>query len=273
MSKTATTRDAQPLVRWAGSKRKLLPILSRLVPEHFERYVEPFAGSACLFFYLRPRRAILGDINQELINVYMQVKWRPHEVASVLETYSDRSPAMYYAVRAQNTSSASQVELAARFIFLNRLCFNGLYRTNTQGRFNVPFGGEKSGALPTKTNLDAVSQALRHTRLVPKSFESTLMQVQRDDFVYLDPPYSISNRRVFNNYATDIFSSENLKQLRLYLERLDGIGCRFLLSYGLSREGLALAKGFRARQALVQRQISGFSAHRRKAREILVTNY
>lgn len=207
------------------------------------------------------------------MNVYMQVKWRPHEVASVLETYPDRSPEIFYAVRAQDTSSVSHVELAARFIFLNRLCFNGLYRTNSQGRFNVPFGGNKSGALPTKTDLEAVSQALHHTRLVPKSFESTLAQAQRGDFVYLDPPYSISNRRVFNNYSNDIFSSENLKQLRLYLEKLDGIGCRFLLSYGLSREGLALAKGFRTRQALVQRQISGFAAHRRKAREMLVTNY
>jgi len=264
-----------PFLRWAGSKRKMLPVLaSVLPPDEFDRYVEPFCGSACLFFHLAPRRALLADINRELVNTYRQVKARHADVHEALRGIRGKSAEAFYRVRRQDPSDLTRVRRAARFIYLNRLCFNGLYRTNMKGEFNVPFGGgSKVGDFPTLGELQAASTSLRGARLMGAPFEEALDQVVPGDFVYLDPPYSISNRRVFNNYSNDIFGIENLKRLRKDLRRLDRLGVPFLLSYGLSSEALELSKGFRVRDASVQRQISGFAANRRRARELLISNY
>ncbi|HEX9392019.1 MAG TPA: Dam family site-specific DNA-(adenine-N6)-methyltransferase [Usitatibacteraceae bacterium] len=263
----------RPLIRWAGSKRKLIPILRMHLPAEFERYVEPFAGSACLFFELSPKPALIGDINEELINAYIQVKNRRLLMIDLLTNMPDTSEENYYRQRSVNPLSLNKLERAARFIFLNRLCFNGLYRTNMKGEFNVPYGGGRSGDLPTPSEITNASKVFRSAKFIAGSFEKVLSEVKTGDFVYLDPPYSIANRRVFNNYSHDVFGMENLRVLRSELERLDKIGVQFLLSYGLSKEGIELAKGFKTKHALVQRQISGFATHRRKAREMLVTNY
>lgn len=259
-------------LRWAGSKRKLLPSLLDLAPRGFDRYVEPFAGSACLFFSLRPQRAILGDINEELINTYREVKKRPDEVIGCLSELNP-SKTDYYRIRALDPSELSGPLRAARFIFLNRLCFNGLYRTNRQGEFNVPFGGYRCGPIPSAESLRATASFLKRAALVSGSFERTLERVQSGDFVYLDPPYCIRARRVFNEYSHFSFGSEQLARLREHLDRINRMGVPFLVSYGLSREGRELAKGFRYREVVVQRQIAGFSAKRRKNKELLITNY
>lgn len=264
---------AKPFLRWAGSKRKLLPAISELLPSTFDRYIEPFAGSACLYFHLTPQNAILGDINEDLINTYLQVQHRPDAVNTKLELLNDSSPSTYYRIRAIDPNDLSPIERAARFIYLNRLCFNGLYRTNLDGKFNVPYGGERSGNFPTLSEISSASKVLRNARLIGGSFEKVLAEVKSGDFVYLDPPYSIANRRVFNNYSNDVFGLNNLTILRCELERLNRNGIPFLLSYGLSKEGLTLAKGFRIRHKTVQRQISGFATYRKTAREMLVTNF
>lgn len=269
----ASSLSVQPFLRWAGSKRKLLPVISSLIPQTFERYVEPFVGSACLFFFLNPSKAVLGDINAELINVYQQLTLNPQLLIGCFEGFQDRTPETFYRVRAEQPHSLNPLERAVRFIYLNRLCFNGLYRTNKKGEFNVPYGGGRSGDFPTAQELSAAAAVLRKADLMSAPFEEVLAQVRTGDFVYLDPPYSISNRRVFNNYSNDVFGIENLKRLRSELLSLDKNNIPFLLSYGLSREGLDLAKGFNTRHAVVQRQISGFAKHRRGAREMLVTNY
>lgn len=273
MKNQAGEASAQPFLRWAGSKRKLLPVISSLVPRSFERYVEPFAGSACLFFFLNPSKAILGDINPELINAYQQLTINPKKIISSLAKYQDRTPETFYRIRAEQPNSLNPAARAVRFIYLNRLCFNGLYRTNLRGEFNVPYGGLRSGNFPTPEELAAASQVLSKADLMSAPFEQVLAKARPGDFVYLDPPYSISNRRVFNNYASDIFGLNNLKTLRSELLELDRKRIPFLLSYGLSREGLELADGFNTQHAVVQRQIAGFAKHRRVARELLVTNY
>ena len=250
-----------------------MPVLTAMVPTDFERYVEPFAGSACLFFHISPAKAVLADINGELINTYRQLKAKPRKLSAAIANFPDRSPEAYYRVRALKPENLNCIERAARFIYLNRLCFNGLYRTNTKGEFNVPYGGGRAGDIPDEGALLASSRAFRRASLVCASFEDVLAETKSGDFIYLDPPYSISNRRVFNNYSPEIFGTKYLRLLRHELKRLDKMGARFLLSYGLSKEGLDLANGFNAKHALVQRQISGFSAHRRKARELLITNY
>lgn len=234
--------------------------------------MEPFAGSACLFFSLRPRRAILSDINDELINTYREVKQRPEEVIGWLSQLEPNKD-VYYRVRAINPSELSSPRRAARFIYLNRLCFNGLYRTNKKGEFNVPFGGYKCGPIPSADSLRLTALFLRRARLISGSFDRTLERIKAGDFVYLDPPYCISSRRVFNEYSHFSFGFEQLARLRQHLDRLDRMGIPFLVSYGKSREGQELANGFRYREIVVQRQIAGFSAKRRKNRELLITNY
>lgn len=259
-------------LRWAGSKRKLLPELLDAAPERFERYVEPFAGSACLFFALEPRKAVLGDINDDLINAYREIQSNVENVIRHLRQFR-RGKREYYRVRSEPSERLSAASRAARFIYLNRFCFNGLYRTNKGGRFNVPYGGQKSGALPTADALRSCAGSLRRAALRSGSFEDTLTEARPGDFVYLDPPYCIGARRVFNEYSNFSFGPQELKRLRAHLVRLDEIGVPFLVSYGVSREALRLARGFRSRQVVVQRQIAGFANKRRKSRELLITNY
>jgi DNA adenine methylase len=263
---------ANAFLRWAGSKRKLLPRLLECVPEHYERYVEPFAGSACLFFALQPDRALLGDINGELINTYVEIRDRVENVIESLARMG-RGKQNYYRVRSLNPGSLGAPDRAARFIYLNRFCFNGLYRTNQKGLFNVPYGGQKSGQIPSAKFLRRCSLSLRGVTLMASSFEKTLKVVRAGDFVYLDPPYSIRSRRVFNEYSNAAFGSEQLIVLRRQLERLNRIKVPFLVSYGYSREATELGDGFNCRQAVVQRQIAGFAGNRRKSREIIITNF
>lgn len=279
MAQTSITRvpdtdaKAAPIFRWAGSKRKLLPTLAELAPKTFDRYIEPFAGSACFFFHLSPISAVLGDINQDLIVTYQQVRASPDDVYATLASIPDRSAQTYYLLRNLDPATLTPIQQAARFIFLNRFCFNGLYRTNARGAFNVPYGGGRTGDLPRLGQLRAVSAVLQRAELLCKSFETLLPTARGGDFVYLDPPYSISNRRVFKQYSPSVFGVSSLMRLRQELERLESIKAKFLVTYGLSAEGLALSRGFRVRHTTVQRQISGFSTHRRKARELLITNY
>jgi DNA adenine methylase len=269
---TKQTPARNAFLRWAGSKRKLLPRLLENLPEHYDRYVEPFAGSACLFFALQPEEAVLGDINKELITTYVEVRDGVEQVIQRLAQLRCGEKA-YYRMRALDPDSLPRPHRAARFIYLNRFCFNGLYRTNRQGRFNVPYGGEKSGKIPSAEFLRECAVALRRVTLIASSFEGTLGTVRQGDFVYLDPPYSIRSRRVFNEYSNASFGSEQLLALRDHLERLNRMGVPFLVSYGHSREALDLGSGFHCRHTIVQRQIAGFAADRRKSREILITNF
>jgi len=206
------------------------------------------------------------------MNVYRALK---NDVEGVIEHLSSFrcNKAEYYRVRSESLEGMPRVGRAARFIYLNRFCFNGLYRTNKQGRFNVPYGGYKTGDLPSANLLRACAVSLRNAALVSDSFEQTLQQVRSGDFAYLDPPYSIEARRVFNEYSHYSFGTRELQRLRGHLLRLSRMGASFLVSYGVSHEAHELAKGFRCREVVVQRQIAGFVNKRRKSRELLITNY
>ncbi len=259
-------------LRWAGSKRKLLPTLLDAAPPRFDRYVEPFAGSACLFFAIRPSRAVLADINEDLVNAFKALQCQVEDVVTELSRFKCNKEE-YYEVRSGSTATLSRAEKAARFIYLNRFCFNGLYRTNKQGRFNVPYGGLKAGSLPSAALLRSCAETLRRADVISTSFEHTLEAARSGDFVYLDPPYSIASRRVFNEYSHFSFGKNELMCLREHLVRMDKLNIHFLVSYGLSREAMELARGFFSRQLVVQRQIAGFANNRRRSRELLITNY
>jgi DNA adenine methylase len=260
-----------PFLRWAGSKRQLIPILRRFWQPTFRRYVEPFVGSACLFFAIRPNKALLGDINPDLIATYIEIKHRAQRVALILRKLSNDRQS-YLRVRSLNPGELDQATRAARFIYLNRFCFNGLYRTNAQGEFNVPYGGVSSGSLASTTLLNECSKTLRSARVVCADFERVLDQTEPDDFVYMDPPFAVSSRRVFNEYGPTSFSIEDIERLRKCMETLAMRGVKFVLSYADSREADVLAKGFNHVTVRVRRNIAGFAHSRHWAREILVFN-
>jgi len=261
----------RPFLRWAGSKRKLIYRLSEYWSDKYARYVEPFAGSACLFFELAPSRAILGDINRELIETYEQVRENTSAVLSALSTLQ-RGKRRYLRLRAVEPASLAAAERAARFIYLNRCCFNGLYRTNRKGLFNVPYGGEKSGHLPSEHTLLQCGKLLRRAKLVAGDFETVLTRTQSGDFVYLDPPFSVKARRVFREYGPSVFGQEDVERLRGWLALLDKRGAAFLVSYADSKEARHLARDYHVRAAAVQRNIAGFAKARTRARELLISN-
>jgi DNA adenine methylase len=183
---------AKPFLKWAGGKKRLVRLLYDYVPRQFNIYHEPFLGSGALFFYLyslgRIKRAILSDINQELITTYTAVRDHVEEVLSLLRTYP-HSRDFYYDIRDKDPSTLSPVETAARMIYLNKTCYNGLYRVNRQGKFNVPFGRYKSPKYYDPEALKSASKALQKAELICTSFETVLDRASDGDFVYFDPPY------------------------------------------------------------------------------------
>ncbi len=262
---------AKPFLRWAGSKRQIVKRLAEHWPGGNTRYVEPFAGSACLFFELEPRSALLGDINSDLIEMYEVVCKNPRDLRRSLSRWkNDRTE--YYRVRKMTPSALSDVDRAARFIYLNRFCFNGLYRTNGSGHFNVPYGGGKSGSIPSVEMLNEASRLLSRSDLISGDFEQVLQDVKSTDFVYLDPPFSMTERRSFTEYAPETFGQRDMVRLRAAIENLDKLGATFLLSYADCDEGKQLVKDFPTYRVETKRNIAGFPGSRRPATELVVTN-
>ena len=262
----------KPFLRWAGSKRQVLSSLSTYWTSKCERYLEPFLGSASLFFHLRPGCSILGDKNSELIITYEQVKDNLDGVLTELSALR-KGKEEYYIIRSLDVDSLTLLQRAARFIYLNRYSFNGLYRTNSKGDFNVPYGGEKSGNIPDRQSLEVCSIALRNATLVTGDFEKVLDEARTGDFVYLDPPYSVKAFRVFNEYSSINFGIQDLQRLRQWLEKLTESKIEFLLSYAKCEEAEILMKDNTVTEITVRRNIAGFSDNRRKAAEWLISNH
>jgi DNA adenine methylase len=265
------TDNMKSPIRWAGSKRQTLPRLRELWGAGYARYVEPFAGSASLFFDLQPHAAILGDLNWELMTALSALR---RDVQLVLQCLR-RLPlgeASYYRIRQRCPADLSPPELAARFLYLNHLCFNGLYRTNLSGQFNVPYGPPKNGAPLDETAVVAAAEVLQATELLHADFEETLDRVHAGDFVFLDPPYAVSRRRVFREYLPSSFNSVDLPRLGRTLEALDSKGAAFVITYADSVESRRLLARWKRSRLWVRRNIAGFAADRRSYYELLATN-
>ncbi len=259
-------------LRWAGSKRQLLPILTEIIGDDFDRYVEPFAGSACLFFELLPEKALLGDTNAELMHTYVELKYRVEDVIDQLIRWG-KSKKRYFELRALDPKSLPSAMRAARFIYLNRYCFNGLYRTNLAGQFNVPYGGKRSGKMPTAEMLRLASQALTKAELITADFKTSLQRVRRGDFVYLDPPYVYAERRDRGEYGADCFSCADLVSLSRILRQLHEKGALFLLSYLDCQDIGRYLSEWEVTRIPVRRQIASFVSKRTIVNELLVSNY
>lgn len=203
----------EPILKWAGGKRWLVAKHSLPQPERYARYVEPFMGSGAVYFHLKPSVALLSDANAELINLYVSIRDFPEEVERILARHQNlHSADHYYEVRAEVPKC--NVAAAARFLYLNRTCWNGLYRVNRKGEFNVPIGTKQTVCLPTD-DFKTVSRMLRGSELVCCDFEDTIERCGEGDYLFVDPPYTVKhNFNGFVKYNEKIFSWDD--QVRLH---------------------------------------------------------
>jgi DNA adenine methylase len=260
-----------PFLRWAGSKKQHVPRLSLFWSDKYSRYVEPFAGSAVLFFHINPKRALLGDINKELISTLKTVRSHPTRVSHVVSSIP-KGKKHYNELRETDPATLGPIMRAARFIYLNRYCFNGLYRTNSKGEFNVPYGGGKTGALPSAEQLRNSARLLKRAKLVSWDFRRTLERVRKGDFVYLDPPYAVGNRRVFVEYGAKPFTLKDVTALGKLLRRISRKGAKFVLSYADCSEAREAFSKWKVRRIRTRRSVAGFLGARRDHYELCVTN-
>lgn len=269
---SSQSTTVQPLLRWAGSKRRQITELSAYWAVGHERYIEPFAGSSCLFFAIAPSVAILSDKNAELIEAYTVLREYPLEVYGALVSIP-RTADVYYALRRLNRSSLAPLARAVRFVYLNRNCFNGIYRTNLQGVFNVPFASTGAGEYPSEENWLRCAALLRNATLRACDFGTTVRHARVGDFVYLDPPFAVGNRRMFREYHQDSFSSEDIARLDDHLQKIDSRGAKFVLSYADCAEARKIGEDWFVRRVRVRRNIAGFTSARRFAYELLISNF
>jgi DNA adenine methylase len=234
-------------------------------------YIEPFAGSACLFFDLEPNRAIIGDLNGDLINSYRFLRDDPESTLAELRTLRPDKE-HYYEARGQSPQDLAGAEAAARFFFLNRHCFNGLYRTNLKGEFNVPFGMTRGAPPLDESLLLSASRLLSRAQLINADFEVTLDKAHCGDFVYLDPPYVSSADKVFSEYLPNSFTDRDLIRLQDCLEELDRRGVTFVVTYSECIEARKFMAKWKPKRWRARRHIAGFAAHRRFSFELIATN-
>lgn len=228
---TTKNSQARPVLKWAGGKTQLLDELLLRAPKAYGKYIEPFFGGGALFFALKPENAVIADSNPELINMYQQIAINVDEVIDKLKRYHN-SQEEFYAVREQNWMNLSKSEAAARMIYLNRTCFNGLYRVNRQGQFNVPFGKYKNPKICDETNLRQASIALQGVEIVCGDYLSVLDHYAKaGDFIFLDPPYlPISENADFKRYTKEQFYLKDHVELADMVHKLHDRGCYILLT-------------------------------------------
>lgn len=264
----------RPFLKWAGGKGRLLEQYQRFFPQHDYRYFEPFLGGGAVFFHLQPAEATLSDINPELVNVYQCVQRQVEAVISILIEHSQHhSHDHYYQVRASELDTPT--ERAARFIYLNKTCFNGLYRENAQGKFNVPMGRYKKPRICDPELLRSVSAALQSAHITERSFSEVLQEAQTpQDFVYFDPPYyPISTTSDFTAYSRGAFAKEDQEQLRDVFATLAQRGVQVMLSNSDCDFIRHLYQDFPTYTIQAARAINSNPAKRGKISEVLVTSY
>lgn len=270
--------EARPFIKWAGGKKQLLDKLLAFAPSSFENYFEPFLGGGAFFFKLsalgKIKKAHLNDCNTELITAYKTIKEKPLELikelssGKYLNTEKD-----FYKIRAENPKN--ELEKTARFIYLNKTAFNGLYRVNSKGGFNVPFGKYKNPAILDKENILAVNKkALQTDELTCLDFEQAVEKSGKNDFVYFDPPYQPRSKTAsFTQYTEKDFIEKDQQRLYNCFKRLDRKGCSVMLSNSYTEFIKDLYKEFNQKTVMASRAINCKAEGRGKIKELVITNY
>ena len=266
---------AAPFLKWAGGKTQLIPQMAPFFPppDSYKRYFEPFLGGGAVFFHLQPPNAYLSDLNEELINAFRVVRDCVGELIESLKKRRNEAT-YYYQIRALSPRALSSVERASRFIYLNKTCYNGLYRTNRKGQFNVPFGRYKNPRIVNEQTLRAASLALQGVHLWVSDFATALAKVGEGDFVYLDPPYDpVSATASFTSYTPSDFDREDQRRLSEIYRILDQRGALLMLSNSATPFIRELYKGYNLIEVQARRAISSRGDRRGPITELLILNY
>jgi DNA adenine methylase len=250
---------------------------SQFFPSKFNSYYEPFIGAGAVFFRLSSERpninATISDCNAELINCYEQIRSDVESVMHALKVFKNDED-FFYSIRAQNVSKLSKAEQAARMIFLNKTCFNGLYRVNKKGQFNVPFGRYKNPKILDEENLLAVSNTLRKVKILHRSFEQVTDEAKKGDFVYFDPPYvPLTNTANFTSYTQNSFGLREQQRLAETFQKLAQRGCHVMLSNSDTTLVRELYSDFHLFTVKATRAINCQPDKRGQITELVVTNY
>lgn len=270
--------DTTPFVKWAGGKRQLLEKLNNRLPENYNRYFEPFVGGGALLLYLKPQEAFINDINHELIHTYREIRdhldpliYQINELDKVTCTKE-----FYYEMRAKYNQKQEQkqldTEMAALFIYLNKHCFNGLYRVNAKGLFNVPWNQRQSGKSIEIENIKSISYYLANVKITCQSFEDALKETEQGDFIYIDSPYAPLNASSFESYTKEGFTREQHERLAELFKQLDQKGCYCMLTNHNTELIQSLYGDFTMEEIDVRRAINS-DASKRIGKEVIIRNY
>ena len=280
-SVTTNSRKPQPFVKWAGGKRQLLGEIQARLPKKYNDYYEPFVGGGAVYFQLNPNPATINDINTSLINAYRQIRDNPNELVDCLEKLddghnkSDDAKAYYYTTRdnynERITSEIYDTLTAALLIYINKHCFNGLYRVNSKGRFNVPFNNSKQGSY-VQGNILNLSRILKNATILNQDFEKTCQEAKADDFVFFDSPYAPLNASSFESYTKEGFSKDEHIRLSKLFKRLSDKGCYCMLTNHNTPLIQELYQDYNIDVVSVRRAINS-DASKRTGTEVIITNY
>lgn len=271
----------KPILKWVGGKRQLLSEISPLIPGEFDKYFEPFVGAGAVIFDLLPNKAVINDLNNELINVYKVIKDNPDELIDLLKEHTNNNNKEYfYKVREldrqTNYDTLSDIYKASRTIYLNKTAYNGLYRVNKSGQFNTPWGRYKNPKILDADNILSMSKYFnsKDIKILNCDYKNALNSVNKGDFVYLDPPYlPISSSSAFTSYTADGFGIQQQEELKKTCDMLDKLGVKFLLSNSYHSFLLDLYKDYNIKIVEARRSVNSKGHKRGKIREILVRNY
>ncbi len=269
----------KPFLKWVGGKRQLLPEIRKYIPKEYSCYIEPFVGAGAVFMDLKPQTLVINDKNEELIICYQVIKNNVNELIEELKSYENNKE-FFLRIRSLDREDSyknlSKVKKAARIIYLNKTCFNGLYRVNQKGYFNVPFGKYANPTILDKDNLKEISEYLNSVdvKIFNKDFSNILKEVKSGDFVYLDPPYDpISKTANFTGYSKDKFDKDDQKKIKELLDSLNKKGAKWLLSNSCTDFIKELYKDYTIIEVNASRNVNSDASKRGKIKEVLIKNY
>lgn len=273
----------QPFLKWAGGKRQLLPVIKNHLPAKYTEYFEPFVGAGALLFDLQPDKFIINDSNWELINAYQVIRDQPEELIDFCQQHqANNSKAYYYQIRQQDREKTfcklTALKRAARFIYLNKTCWNGLQRTNKDGNFNVPYANYKAPVIADPAVITAVSSYLNQAkcRILNLDFEQSVATAKQGAFVYFDPPYyPLSKTSSFTSYSINGFAEEEQIRLKQLCDRLSDRGCQVLASNSATPfiKDLYDDPRYEVFEVQAARAINSVGSKRGKIKEYLIRNY
>ena len=269
-----TVSDAKPFLKWAGGKGRLIGKLQKFFPDSYNRYFEPFIGGGAIFFHLNPKKAIINDLNQELINLYEKIRDQPKELMLELDKLQTKVDSKGFFLETRAKVPTNKLDLAVRTIYLNRTCYNGMYRVNSSGEFNVPFGDMGNPRLYEKKNILACSKVLQRTTILTGDYKKIIRRIRKNDFVYLDPPYvPLSDTAHFTSYTSEKFGKEQQEELLEFCKKVDKKGALFLLNNSENEYTKKLYETFNCKTIKAARNVAARSSSRAPVNELVVTNY